>query len=65
MHARPTIRAVLIRQKLRRWCDIAQCPLIDLRCPPWRARRNYWRLLKAYPQEAAAMGLTETSVYER
>lgn len=63
MHARPAIKAALIRKKLLRWCNVSRWPLLDLRCPPWRARRNYWRLLKKYPDEAAELGLDELSVY--
>jgi len=64
MHARPSVKAILIRKKLRRWCRIAQSPLLDLRCPPSRARRNFWRLAKKYPSVLAELGLNELSVYE-
>jgi hypothetical protein len=65
MHARPTIKALLIRRKLLRWRNVAKCPILDPRCPPWRARKNCWRLLKKYPLEGADLGLTELSVYDR
>jgi hypothetical protein len=64
MHARPQIREILIERKLKRWCGIAQCPLLDPRCPTARARRNFWRLIKAHPQTAQRLGYTATSVYE-
>jgi hypothetical protein len=64
MQARPTLRALLIRRKLLRWRDIARCPLLDRKCPPARARRNFWRSIKKYPEIAAELGLSEISVYE-
>ena len=64
MHARPQIREILIERKLKRWCMVAQCPLLDPRCPPARARRNFWRLCKAHPDTAKRLGYTATSVYE-
>jgi hypothetical protein len=65
MHAREEIKHILIERKLRRWCGIAQCPLLDLRCPPWRARKNFWRLCRKYPEVAARLGLTVLSVFGR
>jgi hypothetical protein len=64
MHARPQIRDILIQKKLLRWCRIAKWHPIDRRSPPARARRNYWRLLKAHPQIAQRLGLNELSVYQ-
>jgi hypothetical protein len=63
MNARPQFRNILIAKKLRRWCLIAQHPSINRNCSPARARRNYWRLFAKYPELAASLGLTETSVY--
>jgi hypothetical protein len=64
MHARPQIREKLIEQKMLRWCRIAKWYPIDRRFLPARVRRNYWRLIKAHPQTAQRLGLTELSVYE-
>lgn len=43
MNARPQIREKLLERKMRRWRDIARYPLLDVRCPPARARKNFWR----------------------
>jgi hypothetical protein len=63
MHARPEIREVLITKKLWRWIMISKYPFVDPTCPPSRARRNYWRLLRAYPEIGERLKLSETSVY--
>jgi|SRR5438094_5080723 len=64
MNARKEIRDHLIAIRMRRWLDIARCPLVNLRCPTWRARKNFWALQKRYPDLARRLGLTETSVFE-
>jgi len=64
MHARPEICRILIAKKLRRWLMIAKCNFIDPTCPASRARRNYWRLLRAYPEVGARLNLHIASVYE-
>jgi hypothetical protein len=63
MNARPQVREFLIARKLQRWAAISKCPLIDLRCPPARARKNYWRLFHRYREIASRIGLHEWSVY--
>ncbi len=64
MHARPEIRERLIERAMLRWCRIAKYPYLDPRCPPSRARRNFWRLIKAHPQAAQRLSLSPVSVYE-
>jgi hypothetical protein len=64
MHARPQIREKLIELKMKKWCQVARWYPLDRRCPPARARRNFWRLIKAHPQIAERLGYTATSVYE-
>jgi len=63
MHARKQVRDILIAQKMRRWCAVAKCPLLDRRCPAWRARKNYWHLWRKYPDIAARLALEEMSVF--
>ena len=63
MNARRQIRDVIIAQKLRRWARIARYPHVDPTCPPSRARRNFHRLYARYPEIAAKIGMTATSVY--
>jgi hypothetical protein len=64
MNARPQIREILIEQKMLRWCRIAKWYPIDRRCPPARARRNYWRLCARYPATMKRLRLSEASVYQ-
>jgi hypothetical protein len=64
MNARKEIRDHLIAIRMRYWLDVAQCPLVNLRCPTRRARKNFWALQKRYPELAKRLGLTETSVFE-
>jgi hypothetical protein len=63
MHAREELRPILIAKKLKRWHGIARCPLNDVRCPPSRARKNFQRLARKYPEIAAELGLDELSMY--
>jgi hypothetical protein len=63
MRARPEIRDLLVARKLRRWSLISKFPIIDPTCPPSRARRNFWRLLKKHPGVGRKLGLTIASVY--
>jgi hypothetical protein len=63
MHARPEVKQILIQNKMKRWWSIARCPLIDRKCPPARARRNFLRLLEKYPEVGKRLGLSVTSVY--
>jgi hypothetical protein len=63
MHARPEVKEILIARKLLRWSAIAKCPLIDLRCPTARARKNYWRLFHRYREIAERIGLHEFSAF--
>ena len=58
MHGRPQVKEILIARKLQRWSAIAKCPLIDLRCPPARARKNYQRLSYRHRELAERIGCT-------
>ena len=64
MNARKEIRDHLLASRMKHWLQIARCPLVNLRCPTWRARKNYWALQRRYPELAKQLGLTETSVFE-
>ena len=59
MHARDENRPYLIAARMKRWLEIVRTPLLDLRCPAWKARRNYLKLVRRYPEIAAALGYTE------
>jgi hypothetical protein len=65
MHARPEIRQCLIEIRMARWCRLAKYHYLASTCPPARARKNFWRLIKAHPETAERLGYTATSVYER
>jgi hypothetical protein len=63
MNARPEIRNHLLIRRMRRWLAIARWPMINPRIPMWRARKNFWSLIKRHPALAAQHGLTATSVF--
>lgn len=63
MNARKEIRDHLLVRRMRYWLTIARCPLVNTSVPTWRARKNFWGLLKRYPELAARHGLTATSVF--
>jgi hypothetical protein len=60
MRANPEIRPYLLAAAMEKWLDILRCPLVDIRVPTWRARRNFRALVRKYPQIATALGYTET-----
>ena len=59
MRASPELRPHLLAAKMKKWLDILRCPLVDLRVPTWRARRNFRALVRRYPEIATALGYTE------
>jgi hypothetical protein len=59
MRVRPEIRPYLIASRMTRWLDIVRCPLVDIRVPTWKARKNYQNLVRRYPAIATALGYTE------
>ena len=63
MNARSDIRHALIELKMRRWLLFASYS--DRRCPRWKARKNFWRLIGKYPELAAKLGLNRLSVFKR
>jgi hypothetical protein len=63
VRARKEIKPILIAKKMKRWHGIARCPLNDVRCLPSRARKNFQRLVRKYPEIAEGLGLNELSVY--
>jgi hypothetical protein len=63
MNARREIRDALLIRRMKYWRGIARCPLLNPRIPTWRARKNFWALLRKHGALAAANGLTATSVF--
>ena len=62
MNARKEIRDHLIAIRMRRWLDIARCPLINTKMPTWKARKNFWSLCRKHPEIAARLGYTEALI---
>ena len=61
MHARPEVKRVLIRKRMRKWLSIARYyPNRN----PAQARRNFLRLLARYPEIGQELGLSVVSAYE-
>ncbi len=44
------------------WRKIALTPGTNPKCPPWRARRDFWFLCRKYPELSRQLGLDELSV---
>ena len=63
MNAGPGIRDALIVQRMRHWLIIARHPFVGKGCPKWRARENFWALVRKYRTLAEKHGLRETSVF--
>ena len=63
MNARPEIKDALLLKKMTFWLLRARHPEINSRVPTWKARKNYWSLVRRYPALAARNGLTVTSVF--
>lgn len=63
MNCREQIREHLIAERMRHWLMIARHPFVGKGCPKWRARKNFWALVKRYPDLAKRLGLTEVSVF--
>ena len=59
MHVKDENRPYLIAARMKRWLEIVRTPLLDLRFPTWKVRRNYLALVRRYPEIAALLGYTE------
>jgi hypothetical protein len=63
MNARMEIRDALLVQKMKHWLLIAKHPFVGRGCPVWRARKNFWALVKRYPDLAKSRGFGAHSVF--
>jgi hypothetical protein len=63
MNARPEIRNALLVKRMNYWLIRALHPEISPRVPVWRARKNYWSLIRRHSALAARHGLRETDVF--
>lgn len=62
MNANPSIRDALLVEKMRHW--LARCRYGSLTSyPKWRARKNYWFLVRKHRSLAERVGLRETDVF--
>jgi len=53
-----------VSREITGWSMVARCQLLDPKCRPARARKNYWRLYARYPEIAkiaARLSLTPLS----
>jgi hypothetical protein len=60
MNARPEIRDAMLVKKMNFWRIRAVASIGN--CPRWKARKNYWSLVRRYPTLAAQHGFTATSI---
>jgi hypothetical protein len=63
MNARPEIRDALLVQRMKYWWLRARYSSIGNGCPKWRARKNFWALVRKYRTLAERHGFRETSVF--
>lgn len=62
MNARPEIRDALLVQRMKHWLLRARHgPLGN--CPKWKAKKNYWALIRRHRALAQQHGLQETDVF--
>jgi hypothetical protein len=61
MNASLTIRDVLLIQRMRYWLLRARHSFDG--CPRWRARRNFWFLVRKHRSLAERNNLRETDVF--
>jgi hypothetical protein len=59
MNAGKEIRDHLIAARMQYWLDIARTPILNRRCPTWRARKNFWALVRKHTALAARLAYTE------
>jgi hypothetical protein len=62
MNARKEIRDHLIAARMKRWLDIAQCPIMNTKVPTWKARKNFWSLCRKHREIAARLGYSESLI---
>lgn len=63
MNARPEIRDALLVRKMKHWLLRARYSFVGEGCARWRARRNYWFLVRKHRTLAERHGLRETDVF--
>ena len=62
MNAGPGIRDALLVQRMKFWLLRSRHAPIG-NCPKWKAKKNYWSLVRRHRGLAARHGFTENSVF--
>jgi len=62
MNAGAAIRDALLVRKMKQWLSRARYSSTT-NCPKWRARRNYWFLVRKHRSLAERCGFRETDVF--
>jgi hypothetical protein len=62
MNARPEIRDALLVQRMWYWRIRAKYSSAA-NCPKWKARKNFWALVRKHRALAERNGLRETDVF--
>ena len=60
MNARPEIRDALLVRRMNHWLIRAVASVGN--CPKWKAKKNYWALVRKHRGLAARNGMRETDV---
>ena len=62
MNCREEIREQLLVERMTRWLRRARYSSTTY-CPKWRARKNFWALVRKHRTLAERHGLRETDVF--
>lgn len=62
MNAGPGIREALLVERMKHWLSRARYSSTT-NYPKWRARRNFWFLVRKHPVLAERRGFRETDVF--
>ena len=62
MNCRERIRDHLLIERMKYWLSRARYSS-TYNCPKWRARKNFWSLVRKHSTLAERAGLRETSVF--
>lgn len=63
MNCGEKIRECLLAERMLYWRSVARCQLLGKGCPKWRARKNFWSLIRKHRALAERLRLRETDVF--
>jgi hypothetical protein len=63
MNCRESIRECLLAERMLYWRSVARSPLVGKGIPRWRARKNFWALIRKFPALSERLRLRETDVF--